>query len=49
MNQQRSRRFKTAKENQELIKKAIRKGEKLPYTTGFDSNCITPGLWLDAF
>ncbi|WAR56001.1 hypothetical protein PtB15_6B745 [Puccinia triticina] len=43
MNQQRSRRFKTAKENQELIKKAIRKGEKLPDTTGFDSNCITPG------
>ncbi|KAI7933295.1 hypothetical protein MJO28_017740 [Puccinia striiformis f. sp. tritici] len=43
MNQQRSRRFKTAKENQELIEKAIRKGEKLPDTTGFDSNCITPG------
>ncbi|KAA1070660.1 hypothetical protein PGT21_020445 [Puccinia graminis f. sp. tritici] len=43
MNQQRSRRFKTAKENQELIEKAIRRGEKLPDSTGFDSNCITPG------
>ncbi|PLW18535.1 hypothetical protein PCANC_16180 [Puccinia coronata f. sp. avenae] len=43
MNQQRSRRFKTAKETQQLIEKAIRKGEKLPDTNGFDSNCITPG------
>lgn len=43
MNQQRSRRFKTAREAQQLVEKAIRKGEKLPDTHGFDSNCITPG------
>lgn len=43
MNQQRSRRFKTAREAQQLLEKAIRNGEKLPDTHGFDSNCITPG------
>lgn len=43
MNQQRARRFKTARETQQLIEKAIRRREKLPETGGFDSNCITPG------
>lgn len=43
MNQQRSRRFRTAKEAQENREKAERKGEKLPDEKAFDSNCITPG------
>ncbi|KAI0787542.1 exonuclease II [Fomes fomentarius] len=43
MNQQRSRRFRTAKEAKEVREKAESKGEKLPDTKAFDSNCITPG------
>ncbi|KAM5537240.1 hypothetical protein V8D89_009173 [Ganoderma adspersum] len=43
MNQQRSRRFRTAKEAREVREKAESKGEKLPETKAFDSNCITPG------
>ncbi|BGP46515.1 exonuclease II Exo2 [Rhodotorula kratochvilovae] len=43
MNQQRSRRFRTAKENKETIEKAKRRGEEIPEEAGFDSNCITPG------
>lgn len=43
MNQQRSRRFRTAKEARELREQAIRRGEKLPEEKAFDSNCITPG------
>lgn len=43
MNQQRSRRFRTAKEVQEIKEKAERRGEKLPDEKAFDSNCITPG------
>ena len=43
MNQQRSRRFRTAKEAREIREKAERKGEKLPEEKAFDSNCITPG------
>ncbi|KAG6840893.1 hypothetical protein C0991_003417 [Blastosporella zonata] len=43
MNQQRSRRFRTAKEAQEVREKAEKKGEKLPEEKAFDSNCITPG------
>ncbi|KAL1753974.1 exonuclease II [Schizophyllum commune] len=42
-NQQRSRRFRTAKEAQEVREKAEAKGEKLPEEKAFDSNCITPG------
>ena len=45
MNQQRSRRFRTAKEAKEVREKAERKGEKLPETKAFDSNCITPGAF----
>lgn len=44
MNQQRSRRFRTAKENKETIEKAKRRGEEIPEEAGFDSNCITPGV-----
>ncbi|KAG9014015.1 hypothetical protein FRB94_000212 [Tulasnella sp. JGI-2019a] len=43
MNQQRSRRFRTAKEARETREKAIRNNEKLPDAKAFDSNCITPG------
>lgn len=43
MNQQRSRRFRTAKEAREVREKAEARGEKLPEEKAFDSNCITPG------
>ncbi|XP_075058040.1 5'-3' exoribonuclease 1 isoform X2 [Mixophyes fleayi] len=43
MNQQRGRRFRSAKEAEDKIKKAIEKGEVLPTESRFDSNCITPG------
>ncbi|KAI9594045.1 XRN 5'-3' exonuclease N-terminus-domain-containing protein [Syncephalis fuscata] len=43
MNQQRSRRFRTAKEAQELVRQAEQRGETLPKDKAFDSNCITPG------
>ncbi|RCH92340.1 hypothetical protein CU098_000601, partial [Rhizopus stolonifer] len=43
MNQQRSRRFRTAKDAEELRQKALFKGEELPPEDPFDSNCITPG------
>ena len=45
MNQQRSRRFRSAREARELREKAERKGEKLPESKPFDSNCITPGAF----
>ena len=45
MNQQRSRRFRTAKEAKEVREKAESKGEKLPDEKAFDSNCITPGAF----
>lgn len=48
MNQQRSRRFRTARETQEAVEKAIKAGEKLPDEKAFDSNCITPGKCLQA-
>ncbi|XP_013910312.1 PREDICTED: 5'-3' exoribonuclease 1 isoform X3 [Thamnophis sirtalis] len=43
MNQQRGRRFRSAKEAEDKIKKALEKGEILPTESRFDSNCITPG------
>ncbi|KAI2798804.1 5'-3' exoribonuclease 1 [Blomia tropicalis] len=43
MNQQRSRRYKTAKEAMEKEENAKRLGETLPDDPRFDSNCITPG------
>jgi len=45
MNQQRGRRFRTAKEAREVREKAEAKGEKLPAEKAFDSNCITPGSY----
>lgn len=49
MNQQRSRRFRTAKEAKEIRERAEAKGEKLPDEKAFDSNCITPGLYFVCF
>lgn len=43
MNQQRSRRFRVAKDVEKSEQKALEKGEKLPTEARFDSNCITPG------
>lgn len=43
MNQQRGRRFRTAKEAVTLENKARERGEILPDEARFDSNCITPG------
>ncbi|KAK6965733.1 5p-3p exoribonuclease 1-like isoform X2 [Biomphalaria glabrata] len=43
MNQQRGRRFRSAREAENLILKAQEKGEVLPTEKRFDSNCITPG------
>ena len=43
MNQQRGRRFRSAKEAELNEKKARDRGEKLPDDVRFDSNCITPG------
>lgn len=43
MNQQRGRRFRSAKEAEKMEEDAKKKGEKLPDTERFDSNCITPG------
>ncbi|KRZ07649.1 5'-3' exoribonuclease 1 [Trichinella zimbabwensis] len=43
MNQQRSRRFMSAKEAADSKLKAVRKGEVIPDSEPFDSNCITPG------
>ncbi len=49
MNQQRGRRFRTAKEAKEVREQAERKGEKLPDEKAFDSNCITPGQHTNHF
>jgi len=43
MNQQRGRRFRSAKDAEQAEKKAKEKGEQLPEEARFDSNCITPG------
>lgn len=43
MNQQRSRRFRTAQEAKDNLEKARRRGEAIPESAPFDSNCITPG------
>ncbi|KAI9007521.1 XRN 5'-3' exonuclease N-terminus-domain-containing protein [Phycomyces nitens] len=43
MNQQRSRRFRTAKDAEDTRQRALNKGEQLPAEDPFDSNCITPG------
>ncbi|XP_071541169.1 5'-3' exoribonuclease 1 [Panulirus ornatus] len=43
MNQQRGRRFRSAREAVDAEKKAQERGEVLPSAERFDSNCITPG------
>ncbi|UYV66032.1 XRN1 [Cordylochernes scorpioides] len=43
MNQQRGRRFRSAKDAENLENNAKAKGEILPTEERFDSNCITPG------
>lgn len=43
MNQQRSRRFRSAEERKKLREEAIKQGEAIPEGEQFDSNCITPG------
>ncbi|VVD04059.1 unnamed protein product [Leptidea sinapis] len=43
MNQQRGRRFRSAREAEKLEEEAKAKGEVLPSEKRFDSNCITPG------
>lgn len=43
MNQQRSRRFRTALDTEQAREKAIEKGVEMPKEDPFDSNCITPG------
>lgn len=43
MNQQRGRRFRSAKEAFDREEAAIKKGDVLPIEQRFDSNCITPG------
>eukprot|EP00750_Incisomonas_marina_P001015 INCI1083.4.p1 GENE.INCI1083.4~~INCI1083.4.p1 ORF type:complete len:1093 (-),score=165.03 INCI1083.4:3129-6407(-) len=43
MNQQRSRRFRSAKTQAEVFAAAEADGEKIDLETLFDSNCITPG------
>lgn len=43
MNQQRSRRFRTALDAEQAKEKAIKNGVEMPTEDAFDSNCITPG------
>lgn len=43
MNQQRSRRFRTALDVEKARDKAIAEGVEMPKEPPFDSNCITPG------
>jgi 5'-3' exoribonuclease 1 len=43
MNQQRSRRFRTALDAEVAREKAIRSGVEMPKESAFDSNCISPG------
>lgn len=43
MNQQRSRRFRSAKDAERNLAEAIARGDPIPDGRPFDSNCITPG------
>lgn len=43
MNQQRSRRFRSALDAENARNKAVAEGQELPKEDPFDSNCITPG------
>jgi len=44
MNQQRSRRFRTALDAEKAREKAIKEGVEIPKEEPFDSNSITPGM-----
>uniref|UniRef100_A0A8R1E575 Uncharacterized protein n=1 Tax=Caenorhabditis japonica TaxID=281687 RepID=A0A8R1E575_CAEJA len=46
MNQQRARRFMSARTAKTQLQQAIAKGTLLPDTHRFDSNCITPGTYF---
>ncbi|KAF1765791.1 hypothetical protein GCK72_005744 [Caenorhabditis remanei] len=46
MNQQRARRFMSARTANSQMEKAIANGEILPTEKRFDSNCITPGTYF---
>lgn len=46
MNQQRARRFMSARTANSQMEKAITNGEILPTEKRFDSNCITPGTYF---
>lgn len=46
MNQQRARRFMSARTAHAQLEKAIEKGEVIPTEKRFDSNCITPGTYF---
>eukprot|EP00638_Chattonella_subsalsa_P000131 CAMPEP_0117762764 /NCGR_PEP_ID=MMETSP0947-20121206/18164_1 /TAXON_ID=44440 /ORGANISM="Chattonella subsalsa, Strain CCMP2191" /LENGTH=1652 /DNA_ID=CAMNT_0005584197 /DNA_START=55 /DNA_END=5013 /DNA_ORIENTATION=- len=47
LNQQRSRRFRSAKDAQELKLQMLQRGEEVNDKDVFDSNCITPGTeWM---
>ena len=48
MNQQRARRFRTALDAEVARDKAIREGQQMPKEDAFDSNCITPGKYINA-
>lgn len=43
MNQQRSRRFRSAKDAERALDERIARGDPIPSGEPFDSNCITPG------
>ena len=43
LNQQRQRRFRSAKDRREALEAAEAKGIPIPAEKPFDSNCITPG------
>jgi len=43
MNQQRSRRFRSSKESEDMLASLVARGEAMPTGEKFDSNCITPG------
>ncbi|CAD6192469.1 unnamed protein product [Caenorhabditis auriculariae] len=46
MNQQRARRFMSARTATEQMAKAVREGAPIPTEKRFDSNCITPGTYF---
>jgi 5'-3' exonuclease len=43
MNQQRARRFRSAKDAERSMLEAVTRGDEIPNGVPFDSNCITPG------